>query len=166
MKSLISNPAAFLVLIVSLLIEAVQARSLVKAHFFPVINASTAPSKSRPRHQTIERSWTTQIQPSCPESPSSSAAKASYFEDAKAHLDMSELKILGGANIDDVRTAFADDRQLDHVFSGAGIELDKRLEIVRDLSTSSGTTTVPLRNPASGPQFFLTFVEAVLDGLK
>ncbi|OAA81482.1 hypothetical protein LEL_01027 [Akanthomyces lecanii RCEF 1005] len=101
--------------------------------------------------------------------------KGIVVDDAKSQIDDPGLEILGGTCIDDVRAAFADDGggggggatgSIDHVFMGAGIDLELRLEIVREIFQRSSTTTVHLKDASSGPKGFLPFVKAVLEGLK
>ena len=79
------------------------------------------------------------------------------------------LQIHAGTSLSDVErvlgTRAAPNHKIDHVFMGAGIELDKRLEIVRAVYERSDTTTVHLKDAASGPKGFLVFVRAVLEGL-
>jgi len=91
--------------------------------------------------------------------------KGIVVNDAKSQINMPSLEILGGTSIDDVRTALENGGKLDHVFMGAGIDLDLRLDIVREVFKFSDTTTVHLKDSASGPQGFLPFVKAVLEGL-
>ena len=86
--------------------------------------------------------------------------------DAQSQLvDNFDLEIYTGTNIDDVRTAFTQSGTINHVFMGAGIEIEKRLEIVREVFALSGETTVHLKDAGSGPKGFLPFVKAVLGGL-
>ncbi|KAF2476792.1 uncharacterized protein BDR25DRAFT_300630 [Lindgomyces ingoldianus] len=49
---------------------------------------------------------------------------------------------------------------------GAGIELEKRLEIVRRMFELSQTTTVHLKDANLGPQGFLLFVKVILEWVK
>lgn len=70
----------------------------------------------------------------------------------------------GGTGIDDVRSAFGQ-TPIDHVIMGAGLDLDTRLEIIREIFESSDKTTVHMKDGASGPQGFLPFVRSVLGGL-
>jgi hypothetical protein len=86
-------------------------------------------------------------------------------EDAKTRLNDPDLEVYGGTSIDDVRTVFSNHR-IDHVFMGAGIELEKRLEIVREVFQLSETASVHMKDRASGPKGFLSFVEAILAGIK
>lgn len=92
--------------------------------------------------------------------------KGIVVEDAKSQINDPELEIHGGTGIEDVRAAFANNAKIDHVFMGAGIDIDLRLEIVREIFQLSGTTSVHLKDASSGPQGFLPFVKAVLEGLK
>ena len=48
---------------------------------------------------------------------------------------------------------------------GAGLELEARLEIVREVFLASDRTTVHMKDVASGPEGFLPFVRAVVGGL-
>ena len=84
--------------------------------------------------------------------------------DARQRLQLPDIQILGGTGIDDVRSAFAH-VQIDHVIMGAGLDLDTRLAIIREIFQSSDTTTVHMKDSASGPEGFLPFIRSVLDGL-
>ena len=86
-------------------------------------------------------------------------------EDAKTKIDDPSVEIYAGIAIDDVQAVFAE-TNIDHVFMGAGIEIEKRLDIVREIFTLSQTTTVHLKDAASGPQGFLQFVKAILAALE
>ena len=48
---------------------------------------------------------------------------------------------------------------------GAGIELEKRLEIARYIFTNSNTTTVHMKDRETGPEGFVPFINRVLSGL-
>ena len=76
---------------------------------------------------------------------------------------LSEVSFIGGAGLDDVRKAFARSN-IDHVVMGAGIDKESRLEIVREILRSD-TTTLHLKDRASGPESFEAFALAVLRGL-
>ena len=54
---------------------------------------------------------------------------------------------------------------IDIVIMGAGIELEKRLEIVRYVFTTSNTTTVHMKDWETGPEGFVPFINGVLSGL-
>ena len=86
-------------------------------------------------------------------------------DDVRHQLDMPDVRLFGGTGIDDVRSAFAH-ADVDHVVMGAGIDFDTRLQIVREIFQLSDTTTVHMKDRATGPQDFLPFVRAVLHGLQ
>ena len=48
---------------------------------------------------------------------------------------------------------------------GAGLRLEDRLEIIREVVLASDRTTVHMKDFASGPDGFLAFVRSVLTGL-
>jgi hypothetical protein len=87
------------------------------------------------------------------------------IDDARDHLDMPDLRLFTGTGIDDVRSAFAQAR-IDHVIMGAGIDLETRLAIVREIFQSSDTTTVHMKDHAGGKEAFLPFARSVLHGLS
>jgi NAD(P)H-flavin reductase len=91
--------------------------------------------------------------------------KGIIVENARSQIGDHDLEIYGGTGIDDVRSTFTE-AKIDHVFMGAGIELEKRLEIVREVFRLSDSATVHMKDASSGPQGFLPFVRAVLAGLK
>jgi len=85
-------------------------------------------------------------------------------DNVKRQLGLPDLRLIGGTGIDDVRRAFAGGN-VDHVIMGAGIDLETRLQIVREVFMLSETTTVHMKDRLSGPEGFLPFVRAVLRGL-
>ncbi len=84
--------------------------------------------------------------------------------DVKDKLVVSGVQLFGGGSIEDVRSVFAQGR-VDHVIMGAGIELETRLDIIREIFRLSEVTTVHMKDYASGPQGFLPFVQSVLNGI-
>jgi hypothetical protein len=54
---------------------------------------------------------------------------------------------------------------IDIVIMGAGIELEKRLEVVRYVFNSSNATTVHMKDRETGPEGFVPFINRVLSGL-
>ena len=87
--------------------------------------------------------------------------------DAASKVNDPDVTILTDSTIDDVRKHFSDkETKIDHVFMGAGIELQKRLDIVAEIFNSSSATTVHLKDATSGPKGFLPSVRAVLKGVK
>ena len=86
------------------------------------------------------------------------------IEDVQHQLESADIQLFGGTDIEDVRAALAS-ADIDHVIMGAGIDLETRLQIVREIFQGSERTTVHMKDYASGPQGFLPFVRAVLRGL-
>src|SRR5690349_9415471 len=54
---------------------------------------------------------------------------------------------------------------IDIVIMGAGIELEKRLEIARYVFNASNTTTIHMKDRKTGPEGFVPFINSVLKGL-
>ena len=54
---------------------------------------------------------------------------------------------------------------IDIVIMGAGIELEKRLEIVKYVFTISNRTSVHMKDWETGPEGFVPFINNVLPGL-
>lgn len=86
-------------------------------------------------------------------------------DDAQEQVGMPDVRLLLGTGIDDVRSAMSQG-EVDHVIMGAGIDLETRLEIVREIFHASETTTVHMKDVRSGPQGFLPFVGSILSGLN
>jgi hypothetical protein len=85
-------------------------------------------------------------------------------EEAKSQLQLPDIQLFAATNLDEVRLAFAQ-ATIDHVIMGAGLDIDVRLEIIRTIFTMSDSTTVHMKDVASGPEGFLPFVRALLSGL-
>ena len=90
----------------------------------------------------------------------------SVVDDAERQLelDLPGTHLLEGTSIEDARSAFAQ-AKIDHVVMGAGIDLEDRLQIIREIFQASDTTTVHMKDRASGPDSFLPFIRSVLRGL-
>jgi len=86
-----------------------------------------------------------------------------------AAINRPDVTIYTGKDIEDVKTGFAaprkEDGTIDHVFIGAGIEIEVRLQIIREILETSSTTTVHLKDKIAGPKGMFPFVKAVLEGL-
>ena len=89
---------------------------------------------------------------------------ASVLDDVRQQLQMPDIELLAGTEARDVRPAFAQ-ADVDHVIMGGGLDLETRLEIVREVFQSSDRATVHMKDQMSGPEGFLPFVRAVLAGL-
>jgi hypothetical protein len=85
-------------------------------------------------------------------------------EDAKRQLQVQDISLLVATNLEEVGSALQS-ATIQHVIMGAGLDLSKRLEIVRTVFEMSQSTTVHMKDFASGPEGFLPFVRAVLRGL-
>lgn len=85
-------------------------------------------------------------------------------EDAKDQLDMPDVEFFTATELSEAKAIFRD-HSIQHVFIGAGIEIEQKLEIVRAVFQDSDNTTVHLKDIASGPKGFSPFVQAVLSGL-
>jgi hypothetical protein len=55
--------------------------------------------------------------------------------------------------------------KIDIVIIGAGLNIDVRCEIIKLIFSLSDTTTVHMKDYASGPQGMLPFVNSVLNGV-
>jgi hypothetical protein len=85
-------------------------------------------------------------------------------EDAKDQLDMPDVEFFTATELPEAKAIFRD-RSIQHVFIGAGIEIEQKLEIVRAVFQDSDNTTVHLKDVASGPKGFFPFVQAFLSGV-
>jgi hypothetical protein len=77
-------------------------------------------------------------------------------EDAQRQLRMPDVRLFAATGLDGVRSAFAQ-ADIDHVIMGAGLDLEVRLEIVREVFRASDRTTVhdpvePERDGEAQPQ--------------
>jgi len=90
--------------------------------------------------------------------------KGIVVNDTKAKLNNPNLEIYGGTGINDVRTVFSSHADITHVFMGAGIDIETRLEIIREVCRVSSSTSVHTKDAMSGPEGFLSFVKAIMEG--
>jgi hypothetical protein len=89
--------------------------------------------------------------------------KGVIVDDVKDQVQAADIQLFGGTGIDDVRTTFQR-TSIDSVIMGGGIDLETRLEIVREIFQLSNTTSVHMKDVASGPKGFLPFVRSILNG--
>ena len=85
-------------------------------------------------------------------------------DEAQRQLQIPDVQLIAATGLDEVKSALAD-ADIDHVIIGAGLDLDLRLQIVREIFRTREKTTVHLKDVASGPDGFLPFVRSVLTGL-
>ena len=83
---------------------------------------------------------------------------------AQEQLGICGLQLEAATNAAEVKSAVSS-RTFDHVFIGAGIDLEERVAIVRLVFEASGTTTLHLKDVASGPKGFIPFTRAILTSL-
>jgi hypothetical protein len=86
------------------------------------------------------------------------------LDDVEEQLEVSDLELFAGTSLSDVREVFKAN-QIDTVIMGAGLDLALRLEIIEEIFDASQTTTVHMKDFASGPGGMLPFVNGVLKGL-
>ncbi len=76
------------------------------------------------------------------------------------------IEYFAAANLADSQKVFeANNNAIDIVIMGAGIELEKRLEIVRYIFNTSNVTSVHMKDRITGPEGFVPFINQVLNGL-
>ncbi|TMI88153.1 MAG: hypothetical protein E6H06_19305 [Bacteroidetes bacterium] len=81
-------------------------------------------------------------------------------------LTIKDAEYFAAPGLAEVQQVFEkNNNAIDIVIMGAGIELDKRLEIVRYVFKASDITTVHMKDRATGPEGFVPFINNVLTGL-
>jgi len=81
-------------------------------------------------------------------------------------LKIKDAKYFAAPDLKTVQQVFNENNNaIDIVIMGAGIELEKRLEVVRYVFNTSNTTTVHLKDWETGPEGFVPFINRVLSGL-
>lgn len=84
---------------------------------------------------------------------------------AKEALDSDALKVFGALNIVDTVSVLTNEK-IDHVFIGPGLDIDTRLDAIRQVFEHSDYTTVHMKDHSTGPEGGLNFVKAILHGLE
>jgi len=81
-------------------------------------------------------------------------------------LNIKDVQYFAATDLKTTQQVFKEnDNAIDIVIMGAGIELEKRLEIVRHVFNTSNTTSVHIKDWETGPQGFVPFINRVLSGL-
>jgi len=81
-------------------------------------------------------------------------------------LNIKDVQYIAAPDLNTVQQVFEkNNNAIDIVIMGAGIELDKRLEVVRYVFNTSNTTSVHLKDWETGPEGFVPFINRVLSGL-
>jgi uncharacterized protein with ATP-grasp and redox domains len=86
------------------------------------------------------------------------------LDDVRRHVPADGITWLSATTLEEVKAAFTANA-IDVTVMGAGLELETRLAVVRHAFEVSDSTTVHLKDKASGAEGMLPFVEAVLRGL-
>ena len=87
------------------------------------------------------------------------------LEHVQKSLSMQDVTLFSGTTLEDVQKVFGE-RAIDIVIMGAGLGLEKRLEIVRHIFSVSDTTTVHMKDRDSGREGMIPFVKGILQGLR
>lgn len=82
-----------------------------------------------------------------------------------SQLDRRDVSMFSATTLDEVRQLLTE-HSIDVVVMGAGLEVELRCGIVRATFSLSDTTSVHLKDFASGPGRMLPFVNGVLNGLN
>jgi hypothetical protein len=81
-------------------------------------------------------------------------------------LSIKDVKYFAAPDLTTVQQVFEKNNSaIDIVIMGAGIELEKRLEVVRYVFNTSNTTSVHMKDWQTGPEGFVPFINRVLFGL-
>ena len=81
-------------------------------------------------------------------------------------LNIKDVQYFAAPDLKTVQEIFEkNNNSIDIVIMGAGIELEKRLEVVRHVFNVSNTTSVHMKDRETGPQGFVPFINRVLSGL-
>lgn len=78
-------------------------------------------------------------------------------------LTIKDVQFFAAPDLKTAQQVF-DNNAIAIVIMGAGIELEKRLEIVRYVFTTSNRTTVHMKDWETGPEGFVPFINGVLSG--
>ena len=86
---------------------------------------------------------------------------------AADQLTVKDVEYFAASGLAEAQQVFEQNADgIDVVIMGAGIELEKRLEIVKYIFSVSDTTSVHMKDWATGPEGFLPFINSVLTGLS
>lgn len=81
-------------------------------------------------------------------------------------VPVKDIGLFVASTPDEARSVFEmNNNQIDIVIIGAGIELEKRLVIVKYVFNTSNVTSVHMKDWESGPEGFIPFINKVLNGL-
>lgn|SRR5689334_6795342 len=81
-------------------------------------------------------------------------------------LQVKDVEYFAAPDIKTVQQTFeTNDNAIDIVIMGAGIAIEKRLDVVRYVFSTSNTTSVHMKDWETGPEGFVPFINRVLTGL-
>jgi hypothetical protein len=81
-------------------------------------------------------------------------------------LNIKDVQYFAAPDLKTIQEIFEkNNNAIDIVIMGAGIGLEKRLEVVRHVFNVSNTTSVHMKDRETGPQGFVPFINRVLSGL-
>lgn len=91
--------------------------------------------------------------------------KKSVLDDAIEKIPDPAFELIGCLSIDEMK-AVLEKTDIDHVFIGAGLDIDIRINATRTVLETSQVTQVHLKNFSAGPQGYVPFIRTILAGVK
>lgn len=91
--------------------------------------------------------------------------KKSVIDDAIAQLPDPAFELIGCLSIEEMKSVLQQNN-IDHVFIGAGLDIDIRINAARTVLETSLVTQVHLKNFSAGPQGYVPFIRTILAGVK
>ena len=89
---------------------------------------------------------------------------SAVVDSARDQIRQADVELYTGNNLKDAQRIFGE-RAIDAVIMGAGLDLADRLRIVEFVFTTSGSTTVHMKDKDSGAEGYLPFVLSVVRGM-
>lgn len=78
-------------------------------------------------------------------------------------ITQKDVQLFGASTLEEVKSVFdKNNKQVDVVIMGAGIDINIRLDIIKYIFEISESTTVHMKDTKSGPAGMLPFVNGVL----
>lgn len=91
--------------------------------------------------------------------------KKSVIDDAIEQIPDPEFELIGCLSIDEMKAAL-EKNEIHHVFIGAGLDTEIRINAARMVLETSQVTQVHLKNYSAGPQGYVPFIRTILAGVK
>lgn len=86
------------------------------------------------------------------------------IQQIREQFDRPGLEVVSGSTLEDLRAALAAG-DIDHVFLGGGLDIATRALAVQTVFQLSDRATVHMKDQLSGPQGYVPFAAAVLQGV-